>query len=92
MNTSDYGYSDYSMLNPNQTPDKPNLLTKMNPILQMRMTEFPQYKSALTPEFKMKMARQDASQLQNVLTKDNDLSSFYTVNNMSKRNAFYKST
>ena len=92
MNPSNYGESDYSPLNPAQISDKPMLLVKTNPILQMKMTEFPQYKSALSPQFKLKMSKQDASQLPNILTKDNNVSSFYTVDNMFKRNAFYKST
>lgn len=75
-------------------PNDPSnsILTKTNSILHKKLTEFPQYKSALTPQMKLRMAIQDVSQMPNILTKDNNVSSFYTINNMYNRNAFYKST
>lgn len=76
--------SDYSTLNTNL------ILAKTNPIVGIKMTEFPQYKSAITDDVKFKMSQIDKHQLPNILTKDVD-NSFQTINNIYKNNMLFKS-
>ena len=79
-------------MNDYSSPNSDLILTKTNSIVKMKLTEFPQYKSAITPDVRLRMSKSDSSQLPNVMTLDNNVSSFETINNIFKQNAFYKNT
>lgn len=79
-------------MNDYSSPNSDLILTKTNSIVKMKLTEFPQYKSAITPYVKLRMSKSDSSQLPNIMTVDNNISSFETINNIFKQNAFYKTT
>jgi hypothetical protein len=74
--------SDYS------SPNSNLLLTKTNSIVGIKLTEFPQYKSALTPNVKFQMSKSDSSQLPNIMTKDVD-NSLQTMKNIYKDNMIF---
>ena len=76
--------SEYTTLNSNF------LLAKTNPIVGIKLTEYPQYKSAISNDVKLKMSQNDKNQLPNILTKDVD-NSFQTMNNIYKNNMLFKS-
>jgi hypothetical protein len=79
-------------MNDYSSPNSDLILTKTNSIVKMKLTEFPQYKSAITQDVRLRMSNSDSSQLPNVMTLDNNVSSFETINNIFKQNAFYKNT
>lgn len=72
------------------SPDSNQLLTKTNSIVGIRLTEFPQYKGAITQNVKFQMNRSDATQLPYIQTKDVD-SSLQTMGNITKSNQLFKS-
>ena len=76
--------SDYS------TPESNQILTKTNPLVGIKITEIPQYKTALSENVKFNMAKMDKSQLTNILTKDVD-NSFQTMKTISNNNGLFKS-
>lgn len=76
--------SDYS------TPDSNQILTKTNSLVGIKITEIPQYKSALSENVKFNMAKMDKNQLTNILTKDVD-NSFQTMKTISNNNGLFKS-
>ena len=76
--------SDYS------TPESNQILTKTNSLVGIKITEIPQYKSALSENVKFNMAKMDKSQLTNILTKDVD-NSFQTMKTISNNNGLFKS-
>ena len=76
--------SDYS------TPESNQILTKTNSLVGIKITEIPQYKSALSENVKFNMAKMDKNQLTNILTKDVD-NSFQTMKTISNNNGLFKS-
>lgn len=68
--------------------DSDLILTKKNSIVGIKMTEYPQYKSAIQPVVKLQMAISDRTQLPNIQTKDVD-TSLQTMKNIYQYNQLY---
>lgn len=71
------------------SPNADQILTKTNSLVGIKMTEFPQYKSAITPSVKFQMARSDTTQLPGILTKDVN-NSLQTMKTITQYNDMYK--
>jgi hypothetical protein len=78
-------------MNNYSSPYSDLILTKTNSIVGVKLTEFPQYSSAIPLQLRMKIDKQEEKQLPNILSIDNDVNPFETVNTMFMKNAFYKS-
>jgi hypothetical protein len=72
-----------------ESPNSNLLLTKTNSIVGIKLTEFPQYKSALPQNVKFQMSKMDSIQLPNVLTKDVN-NSLQTIESISQNNMLFK--
>lgn len=72
-----------------ESPNSNLLLTKTNSIVGIKLTEFPQYKSALSQNVKFQMSNMDKKQLPNILTKDVN-NSLETMNSIAQNNMLFK--
>jgi len=77
-------------MNEYNSPKSDLILKKTNSIIGVKIADFPQYKPALTPEVKLKMNKLYMNQLPNIVTKDNNILQFETINNMLEKNMSYK--
>lgn len=72
-----------------ESPNSNLLLTKTNSVVGIKLTEFPQYKSALPQNIKFQMSKMDSIQLPNILTKDVN-NSLQTMKSISQNNMLFK--
>lgn len=84
-----HSLSNYDSTNYYSSPNADLILKKTNQIAGSKLTEFPQYKSALSKDVKFQMAKMDASQLTNILTKDVD-NSLQTMKNITDNNVSFR--